>query len=124
MAESLEDQLDGPQNVYLPDSFVLEVNSSEVEVCFTIEAALELDHPLYYSPPHPGEMHAYAILRWCLRGDVHWNDVPHPPRARDASGATDYGSVNEWWSEGTTQHIGGEFGQVAIRRASATVSYR
>ncbi len=124
MPELPKPEGDGPQHVYLPDSFILEVTCSEAEVCFTIEAALERDHPLYYSPPKSGEMHAYATLRWCLRGEVRWLEGPHPPRASDSSGQLDYGSVDEWRTEGATQFVSGEFGRVMITEASATVNNR
>ena len=90
MGESLEGQRDGPHHVYLPGSFVLEVNSSEAEVCFTIEAGLELDHPLNYSPPHPGEMHAYTVLRGAFGAmSTGMMDRIHPePEIRPASRTT------------------------------------
>lgn len=91
----------GPEEVYLPDSWVLSVETEANSVCFLIEAVLERDHPMFYSPPHSGEQFTYANLRWKISGEVHWNDGPNLDKpAIDASGARDFGNIDAWWNEG------------------------
>lgn len=41
----------------------------------------------------------------------------------DASGVSDFGAIDELWSEGGTAHIGGEFGQVMIREVKCSATY-
>ena len=45
------------QHVYLPDSWVLAVETDATRVCFVLEAVLTPEHPRYYSPPKPGEQY-------------------------------------------------------------------
>ena len=75
------------QRVYLPDSWVLAVETDSTKVCFVLDAVLTPEHSRYNAPPEPGEQYAYARLRWCLTGRVQWSAGPnldHP--ATDALG--------------------------------------
>lgn len=111
-------------NVYLPDSWVLAIETADSFVCFTLDAVLEPGHDRYYSLPRPGEQHAYQRLRWCLRGEVWWNDGPHLDHpAVDANEELDYGHINAWWSDGDVDHLEGSWGIVAIRGAVHEVTY-
>lgn len=110
--------------VYLPDSWVLGVETSLSSVCFVLDAVLTDRHPRYYWPPKAGEQHPYARLRWCLHGDVWWNDGPRLNRpAADASGEEDFGNIDAWLQEGEVDHLEGDWGAVAIRSASQTIEY-
>ena len=116
--------IDGLENVYLPDSWVLSVEATDTSVCFVLDAVLQEGHPRFYWPPKPGEQYAYARLRWCLRGEVWWNDGPHLDRpAVDASGERDFGNIDAWFQEGDVDHLEGGWGTVAIRDATQTVEY-
>jgi hypothetical protein len=110
--------------VYLADSWVLGLEADESHVCFMLDAVLEEGHPLFYWPPKPGEQYPYAKLRWCLSGQVSWNDGPfldHP--ATDAAGAIEYGNIDPWWHEGDVDLLEGDWGSVAIRGATQTVEF-
>jgi len=110
--------------VYLPDSWVLGVETTPSSVCFVLDAVLTDGHPRYYWPPKAGEQYPYARLRWCLHGEVWWNDGPHLGRpAVDASGEEDFGNIDAWFQEGGVDHLEGEWGTVAIRGASQTIEY-
>jgi hypothetical protein len=88
------------KDVYLQDSWVLGVETDESHVCFVLDAALEPGNPKFYSPPKPNEQHAYARLRWCLHGEVHWNEGPNlNDPATDATGEVDFGNIDAWWGE-------------------------
>ena len=112
----------GLDHVDLPNSLVRAVESDGTKVCFTIEARLEKAHPRFYWPPRNGEAHAYALLRWCHYGEVHWNEGPLEP-ASDATGERDYGTIDAWWGENRTEHLSGEFGDVVIYQARSSVRY-
>jgi hypothetical protein len=108
--------------VDVTESYVVGLVTDDSEVCFTLDAALTRDHPLFYWPPKGGEVGAWARLRWCLRGEVWWNDGPHLDRpARDATGELDWGNIDAWWHEVDVDHLEGEWGTVAIRGAIQTV---
>jgi hypothetical protein len=102
---------------------VLAVESDGTRVCFTIEACLEQTHPRFYWPPRNGEANAYALLRWCIYGEVHWNEGPLEPKASDATGERDYGTIDAWWNEDGTEHVSGEFGDVVIRQGRSSFTY-
>ena len=110
------------EHVYLPDSWVLDIETDATSVCFFLDAALTPGHPLFYSPPKAGEQHAYARLRWCLTGEVHWNEGPnldHP--ACDASGEFDYGHVDSWVGYGDNECLEGDWGNVVVFGATHVV---
>jgi hypothetical protein len=111
-------------NVYLADSWVLAIETDNSHVCFVLDAVLQEGHPRFYWPPKAGEQHAYARLRWCLRGEVWWNDGPHLDQpATDATGEFDYGNIDSWIKEGDVDHLEGSWGTVAIRGAEQSVEY-
>lgn len=112
------------KHVYLQGSWVLGINAADDHVCFDLEACLERDHPLFYWPPKEGEVSAYALVRWCLHGEVHWNEGPHLDRPTiDPSGEADYGNIDAWWQEGSTHFVEGEWGSVVVNHARQTVEY-
>ena len=120
----LSDSTDAMDHVYLADSWVLELEADESHVCFTLEAVLEEGHPRFYWPPKPDEQYPYAKLRWCLSGEVWWNDGPHLDHpANDATGTKDFGNIDAWWQEDDVDHLEGEWGTVAIRGATKTVEF-
>jgi len=114
----------GPERIALQDSCVLRIDVKETSVCFTIDAALERDHPAFYWPPKTGEANAYALLKWCLHGGVHWIEGPLAPMASDATGERDFGNIDEWWvEEPSTVYVIGEFGRLAVQNAHSTFEY-
>jgi hypothetical protein len=109
---------------YLPDSWVLSVETDSTRVCFVLDAVLTPQHPRYYSPPKRGEQYAYSRVRWCLHGEVCWNDGPHLDRpAVDASGEHDFGNVDAWFQEADVDHLEGSWGTVAVRGAQHSIEY-
>jgi len=111
-------------NVYLADSWVLSVETTEASVCFVLEAVLQEGHPRFYWPPRPGEQHSYAKLRWCLHGTVHWNDGPHLDHpATDANDEQDFGHIDVWLRSGDGFMLEGDWGNVVIGRPTQTVEF-
>jgi hypothetical protein len=112
------------QHVYLPDSWVLGIETDSTMVCFVLDAVLTPEHSRYYTPPKPGEQHAYTRLRWCLRGQVRWNAGPkldHP--AIDASGEKDFGNIDAWFEEKGVEYLEGSWGSVRVADAVHSVEY-
>ncbi len=101
--------------VCLEDSWVREIQTDSSSVRFVLEAALEEGHERFYWPPKPGELHAYATLRWSIHGAVHWNEGPNLERpATDANGEIDFGHIDLWIATGPRQTLEGDWGNVAI----------
>lgn len=112
----------GPAGCHLPDSWVLGIETAPGRVCFELEAVLERSHPAFYWPPHRGEQHAYAQIRWCITGEVEWLDGPLlDDPARDADGSVDYGNVDRAHLVDGVFHIEGGWGSVTVRGASHSV---
>lgn len=114
----------GLTNVYLPDSWVLSVETTASSVCFVLDAVLQDEHPRFCWPPNPGQQHSYARLRWCLHGAVHWNEGPNLDRpAIDANDEVDYGHIDVWLQSGDRHMLEGDWGNVVIDRPAQTVEY-
>lgn len=111
--------------VFLPDSWVLDVTTTDSSVCFVLDAVLQEGHARFYWPPRPGEQYPYARLRWCLHGQVHWNDGPRlDAPATDAAGERDFGNIDTWLElEGGKQLLEGDWGSVVVAATSQSVEY-
>ena len=111
-------------NVYEPDSWVLGIDTDDESVGFVLDAVLEEGHPRFYWPPKPGEQHPYARLRWCLQGQIHWNEGPNLDRpAIDLSGEPDYGNIDVWLQSGDRHTLEGSWGCVVIDSPVETIEY-
>lgn len=111
-------------NVYLPDSWVLSVETDDGSVCFLLDAVVQEGHPRYYWPPKAGEQYPYVRLRWCLRGRVHWDEGPNLDQpAIDASGESDFGNIDVWLQSGNRHTLEGEWGCVLIDEPVESIEY-
>ena len=111
-------------NVSLADSWVRSVETDPSSVCFVLDAVLEADHERFYWPPKPGEVSAYARVRWRLTGEVWWDEGPNlEMSAKDASGELDYGHIDVWLREGDVERLEGDWGSVCVRKAQQDVEY-
>lgn len=110
----------GFDQLYLEDSFILDVIARPGSVVFVAEIVLREEHP-GYRPPRSSEKYCYrrgritfggvGRLTW-LRGDV----VP----ARDATGETDFGGFDEFGLDGRTYILSGDFGTLQMEAATCT----
>lgn len=80
--------------IYLEDSWVLDVAAVERGVCFRLDAVLTPNHPRYH-PPAPGEQHCYRRAMLTVtstkRSLLTRSDLP---AATDASGEPDFGNID------------------------------
>jgi len=71
-----------------------------------------------------GGVAAYARIRWCFFGEVHWNEGPNLDRpAIDASGEKDHGNIDVLLGSGSNHALEGDWGSVVISNARQTVEY-
>lgn len=113
------------RHVFLPDSWVLDVRTTESSVCFVLDAVLQEGHPRFSWPPEAGEQYAYVRLRWCLHGLVQWNDGPNlGAPATDADGEHDFGNIDAWLElDDGTELLEGDWGSVVVHQPSHTVEH-
>ena len=117
-------QLDGFANVYLEDSFVLEIKATPGLLVLEVELVLTPQHPAYH-PPAPGEQHCYARARIEFPNvrNLMWADQGTPP-AVDASGAKDFGGIDALFWNGSVFHVEGDWGAIDVASAPPVVRTR
>lgn len=101
-------------DVYLEDSYVLEISEAPSELKFSLEAVLTPHSPEYHAPA-PGEQYAYA------RGDliftgvtrVNWASATFR-RYTDAAGEEDLGNIDSLTNDGGIFFIEGDWGKVMV----------
>lgn len=107
--------ISGFEDVYLEDSWVLDIAVLPGMVTLEVEAVLLESHPAY-EQPRPGEAYCYrrgtirfngvAAVTWTGQGDV----VP----AVDASGEQDFGSVDAFEVSEGQYVLEGDFGRLEV----------
>jgi hypothetical protein len=103
-------------NVYLEDSWVLALRSSETELTFDFDAVLTEGHPAYRGPA-PGEQYDYRRARLTLHGSVSCALSGAPPTS-DATRTTDLGNIDSWTVDGAgLSLLSGGWGEARISDA-------
>lgn len=114
-------QLDGFANVYLEDSFVLEIKATPGLLVLEVELVFTPQHPSYH-PPASGEQHCYAraTIEFPNVRNLMWADQGTPP-AVDASGTKDFGGIDALFWNGSVFHVGGDWGVIDVASAPPVV---
>lgn len=91
------------QNVYLEESFLLELTRDNSSITMLIEAVLLEKHPLY-SPPKSGQKFCLCDIRVTAYGvsDVQW---PHKMVPIGLEERPDYGNIDMFYKEEGVYHI-------------------
>ena len=110
-------ELDGFADVYLEDSFVLEIRATPGHLTFEVELVLTPRHPSYH-PPAPGEQACYAraTIQFPQVRELVWSGQGTPP-AVDASGSKDYGGFDALFWNGSAFHVEGDWGVIDVSSA-------
>ena len=107
-------ELPGLEQVYLEDSWVLDVAIGRGTVSVSLDVVLCEDHHEYATPPgHERYCYRRGVLRFSDVTEVRWQ-MPTGPPAIDATGETDYGGVDEYLFEKTTHSLAGSFGELVV----------
>ena len=87
-------ELDGFENVYLEESYVLAIEARPGTVSFELEVVLTPEHP-EYAPPPLGIFACYREGRLDFEGVTYleWSGQGSPPIS-DPSGEPDYGQID------------------------------
>jgi hypothetical protein len=117
-------QMDGFENVYLEDSFVLAIEATPARLVLDVELVLTPQHPAYH-PPAPDEQNCYARAAIEFRNvrDLAWTGQGTPP-AQDASGAKDYGGIDALFRNGSVFHMEGDWGAIDVTSAAPVIWLR
>jgi hypothetical protein len=111
--------------IYLEDSWVLEVASSEHGLSFRIDAVLTPEHSRY-EPPGPGEQHCYRTGWLSLRSATPMDiRLSGSPLAIDATGAPDFGHVDAFVLNRSEDRweLEGDWGQASVRNPEVTLRF-
>lgn len=84
----------GFSNVYLEDSFIIQISESDTELVFDIEFVLTEDHPLF-EQPKAAEQYCYRTGKLVFSGvsSVNWKKKSNL-RFSDANDEEDYGNID------------------------------
>lgn len=110
------------REIYLENSWVLNVAAEPGTLKFTMEFVLREDHPDYRSPKQ-GEKFCYlpGLLIFRHVTTLSW-DGPSVHPAVDANGEKDYGSVDQFRIETSGYRLIGDFGDIHVTSAVPEVS--
>lgn len=114
---------DGFEEVYLEDSFVLEIKESEKQLSFLVELVLTEKHPLY-SVPKENEQYCYKNAKIIFKSvrNVKWVEK-HFKQFIDAEGEKDYGNIDSFELTSEGYHLLGDWGEVIINSDPPVLIY-
>lgn len=109
------------RDLVLEESFVLGISATPSCVTMDVEFALTPDHPAYVQPPSDeNETYRRGQIRFVGVRRLMWDHQGGPP-ATDATGAIDYGHVDDLRWEGGTFELEGDWGRMKIEAGSIEV---
>jgi len=114
-------------DIYLEDSWVLDVSDVEHGVAFRLDAVLTPDHPRYH-PAEAGEQHCYLLATLTVtsakRALLHRSDAP---AATDASGERDFGNIDVFsavdWDGHRAWEVRGSWGELLTIEPSVSIAF-
>jgi hypothetical protein len=108
-------QFEGLEHVYLEDSYVLDIRTDPMSVEFSLCVVLTEEHPLYRSPLS-GEQYCYrrGLLRFSHVERVEWMEKSIMS-STDATGAVDYGNIDEFYLADGHYYLSGDWGRLEIK---------
>jgi hypothetical protein len=114
MARAGYPDLTGFKNVFLEDSWVLGIETTDCNVEFVLEAVILQSHQLYVPPP-PKHMYCYrkAKLRFENVETLKWLEKTLRPYG-DTTKGVDYGNIDSFWYEDKYYYLEGDWGKLEI----------
>ncbi|MDB9516437.1 hypothetical protein PN466_05615 [Roseofilum reptotaenium CS-1145] len=116
-------KLPGLENVYLEDSYVLEIVEEPTLLRFVLDVVLTEEHP-HYQEPKIEEQYCYrqAWLEFSGIEDIIWvKKNIHP--FTDATGSLDYGNIDVFYQSNTKYHIEGDWGIMDVTSKKCTLMF-
>ena len=107
-------EFSGFENVFLEDSFILDLTITPLIFTIELELVLTEKHKLYHKPS-PGEAHCYRkaqILFTNVKSLIWTNKIQAPNK--DITGETDFGNIDSFILSGEIYKIDGEIGNIEV----------
>lgn len=116
-------ELAGFENLYLEDSWVLNIEATPGALVLQCDLVLLESHP-DYTGLLAGEQYCYrrARIRFQQVRTLLWRDQMYRP-AKDASGERDYGSIDSFTRSGDTSEVGGDFGLIVVDSEAPEIEF-
>lgn len=113
--------LPGMANLYLEDSWVVDIREGGATLTFVVQFVLTEQHA-NYRPPREGERYCYAFgtLTFPAVTDVSWLER-HNARSVDAQGKTDLGNIDVLFEQGGRYHLEGDWGVVEVESQAPVI---
>jgi hypothetical protein len=111
----------GLENVYLEDSYVLDIRIKQQVVELFLLVVLTEQHAFYATPPAT-EQYCYrkALLQFTNVGRVTWI-MKSLVQNTDAAGTVDYGNIDEFFWDGECFNLSGDWGKLEIKSSPPTL---
>ena len=108
-------QFSGFENVYLEDSYLLDIQINPSSIEFSLLVVLNEQH-LLYSPPVSDEQYCFrkGILRFPNVAQIRWLEKSMTPYT-DATGTVDYGNIDNFYLAGEYYYVSGDWGSLEIK---------
>lgn len=105
---------DSFKDVYLEDSFVLDIDEIGNKICFTVDIVLSENHPLYL-PPKKNEEYCYKKGKIIFQNVISSTWLKRNKHAiTDANNEIDYGNIDIFERIEEGYYLTGDWGQVII----------
>ena len=111
------------RDLYLDDSYVLDIQASRGLLAITMEFALAPDHPSY-SPALPGEQYCYRKGVLVFEGvtELNWTGQLTSWPSQDPDGSIDYGNIDALVIDGNHYTLEGGLGTIDLHATSIRVT--
>jgi hypothetical protein len=117
-------ELSGFQDIYLEDSYVLDITEFDHGIEFTVEVVLTEQHEMYRKP-NKGIQYCYCegIMRFPRARSIHWIEKTMR-KIIDISGEIDYGNIHVFYEEEGRYFLAGEWGVIWIGSDPPTLIFK
>jgi len=115
------EKLSGLEDLYLEDSWVLEIDAGPDHLHFTVDAVMAESHPAW-RPRKSNEQYSCLPVEICFDSTTSLDfRASEWPLAVDATGATDYGHIDAFTWEGDRYQLEGDWGSAIVVGPKPTV---
>jgi hypothetical protein len=116
-------EIPGFEEVFLKDSWVMDIQDDPSGVTFFLDVVLRENHP-FYEPRFPGEQYCYrrAHLKFREPSNVNWVRKDMKP-AVDTTGEIDFWNIDTFYFSGGHYYLSSEWGELDIASATPTIDF-
>lgn len=111
--------LPGFEDVYLEDSWVIDVRATMGRVAMSLDVVLRETHAAYRAP-REGEQYCYrsGSIRFEAVSDLRWTGQAKQP-AVDSDGELDLGAIDGFEAHDEVYQLSGDFGSIYVHSPQA-----